>query len=69
MYYNDSMRIFNPFMKTNNMAIVGRRDYNPKLGYLQDFHRSSYQGGSVSATAPFGTTFDNKSTYKPPESV
>lgn len=34
----------------------GRRDYNPKLGYLNDFHRSKYQGGSVSANAPFGTS-------------
>lgn len=35
--------------------IAGRKGYDPTKGYLNDFHRSSQHGGSVSQNAPFGT--------------
>jgi len=38
-----------------NYAGAGKQGYNPKIGYLQDFHRSMLKGGSVSHHAPFGT--------------
>jgi len=34
---------------------AGRKNYDPTKGYLNDFHRSSQHGGSVSQNAPFGT--------------
>eukprot|EP01017_Pseudomicrothorax_dubius_P009839 TRINITY_DN13433_c0_g1_i8.p1 TRINITY_DN13433_c0_g1~~TRINITY_DN13433_c0_g1_i8.p1 ORF type:complete len:560 (+),score=193.58 TRINITY_DN13433_c0_g1_i8:448-2127(+) len=40
----------------------GRKDFNPRAGYLQDFHRGIYSGGSVAQNAPFGTS-DGKVDY------
>jgi hypothetical protein len=57
-------------LTTNNYAgqAGGRKDYNPRIGYLQDFHRSIFQGGSVSSNAPFGTS-EVKDTYTRPSTA
>lgn len=49
-------------------SAVGRKDYNPRAGYLQDFHRSIVKGGSVSQNAPFGTS-DQKQEVKRPSTA
>jgi len=33
----------------------GRQGFSPHDGYIQDFHRHLYNGGTVSGNAPFGT--------------
>lgn len=47
----------------------GRKEYNPRSGYMSDFHRSVYKGGSVSSNAPFGTSDQSDSYHRPNSSM
>jgi len=45
---------------------AGRKDYDPRGGYLKDFHRFAVHGGSVTSNAPFGTDLQAQSGgFKP----
>lgn len=48
------------FGETNPICYVADRpDYDPKVGYLQDFHRGLLSGKGVTEAAPFGTETAN----------
>ena len=42
----------------------GKKDYDPVSGYVQNMHRSQYQGGSVTSQAPFGTSQAHFNPYQ-----
>jgi len=50
---------------SNFYAGQGRKEFNPRSGYMNDFHRSIYKGGSVSQNAPFGTSDQNEVIRRP----
>jgi len=43
----------------------GRRDYNPKAGFIYDMHQSIYKGGSTTSNAPYGTSDTHDSVQRP----
>lgn len=44
----------------------GRKDYDPKTGYVQNMHTSFYSGRTFTSSAPFGTSEEHANPYQEP---